>query len=280
MIRRLKQFLNIQNECHSELFDKANKRKIELCEPVPRVAESQKLKGDKMLLKAFTLAEVLVVIGIIGVVSALTIPNLQQGTNSQEVITKVTKARATIGEAYGRAIATYGDPCLWAQGQTTATAQAAVWYSRILENLKLDKDCGLVANTNTTCWYDASNLDGNYYKVKLADGTSMALSANTGSIATGYGCGNTYAFTAYVDIDGPNKGSGNNCDDIYELGFNASDYVYGGSKTGNLSNIAISCAYWILDKGNADFLKANVSSNSFQCKNGKYLDWSNNTTCN
>ena len=64
MIRKLKQIFNIQNECRSELVPETHKR-------------------YSNILKAFTLAEVLVVIGIIGVVSALTIPNLQQGTNSK-----------------------------------------------------------------------------------------------------------------------------------------------------------------------------------------------------
>lgn len=261
MIRKLKQIFNIQNECRSELVAETHKR-------------------YRNILKAFTLAEVLVVIGIIGVVSALTIPNLQQGTNSKEVITKVTKARATIDEAYGRAIATYGDPCLWTKGQTTEAAQAAVWHSRILENLKVDKDCGLVDNTNRTCWDSTSNIGNNYYKVKLADGTSMAMTANTSSITSGYGCGDTFAFQVEIDIDGPNKGSGNDCDDIYDLGFNASSYVYAGSRSGNLLRSSSGCAYWVLDKGNADFLKATYTSNSFKCKNGKYLNWSNNTTCN
>lgn len=263
MIRKLKQIFNIQNECRSELVPETHKR-------------------YRNILEAFTLAEVLVVIGIIGVVSALTIPNLQQGTNSKEVTTKVIKAKATIDEAYGRAIATYGDPCLWTKGQTTAAAQAAVWYNRIFENLKVDKDCGLVDNTNRTCWDSTSNIGNNYYKVKLADGTSMAMIANTASITTGYGCGDTFAFEVNIDIDGPNKGSGNDCDDIYNLGFNASSYVYAGSRSGNLLRSSSGCAYWVLDKGNADFLKATATgaNTSFQCPNGKYLNWSNNTTCN
>ena len=264
MIRKLKQIFNIQNECRSELVAETHKRYRNKC-------------GMK---KAFTLAEVLVVIGIIGVVSALTIPNLQQGTNSKEVITKVTKAKATIDEAYGRAIATYGDPCLWTKGQTTAAAQAAVWYNRIFENLKVDKDCGLVDNTNRTCWDSTSNFGNTYYKVKLADGTSMAMIANTGVIASGYNCGSygtAYSFS--IDIDGPNKGSGNDCDDIYTLSYNVTSFL--GGYSGNLKKNSAECAAWVLDKGNADFLKAVGSVGSFlSCKNGKYLDWSNNTTCN
>lgn len=264
MIRKLKQIFNIQNECHSELVAEMHKRYRNKC-------------GMK---KAFTLAEVLVVIGIIGVVSALTIPNLQQGTNSKEVITKVTKAKATIDEAYGRAIATYGDPCLWTKGQTTAAAQAAVWYNRIFENLKVDKDCGLVDNTNRTCWDSTSNFGNTYYKVKLADGTSMAMSANTGVIALGYNCGSYgVAYSFSIDIDGPNKGSGNDCDDIYTLQYNVTSFL--GDYSGNLKKNSADCAAWVLDKGNADFLKAVGSvGSSLRCKNGKYLDWSNNTTCN
>ena len=264
MIRKLKQIFNIQNECRSELVAETHKRYRNKC-------------GMK---KAFTLAEVLVVIGIIGVVSALTIPNLQQGTNSKEVITKVTKAKATIDEAYGRAIATYGDPCLWTKGQTTAAAQAAVWYNRIFENLKVDKDCGLVDNTNRTCWDSTSNFGNTYYKVKLADGTSMAMIANTGVIASGYNCGSygtAYSFS--IDIDGPNKGSGKDCDDIYTLSYNVTSFL--GGYSGNLKKNSAECAAWVLDKGNADFLKAVGSvGSSLSCKNGKYLDWSNNTTCN
>lgn len=261
MIRRLKQIFNIPNECRSELVAETHKR-------------------YRNILKAFTLAEVLVVIGIIGVVSALTIPNLQQGTNSKEVITKVTKARATIGEAYGRAIATYGDPCLWAQGQTTEAAQAAVWYNRIFENLKVDKDCGLVDNTNRTCWDSASNLGNNYYKVKLADGTSMAMLLYQGVITSGYGCLNNRVLTMILDIDGPNKGRGANCEDIFSMSFYGNGSYFLPSLRENLTRAASGCSYWILDKGNADFLKATYTSNSFKCPNGKYLNWSNNTTCN
>lgn len=230
--------------------------------------------------KAFTLAEVLVVIGIIGVVSALTIPNLQQGTNSQEVITKVTKARATISEAFGRSIATYGDPCTWANGQTTAATQTAIFYNRLFENLKTSKECGLVANTNTTCWSEtAVNLDANYYKAVLADGTSIAMYVSNTTLTSGYGCGKFGLFTTYLDIDGPNKGIGSSCDDIYALSLTSNNQLERGY-SGNLLKNPWQCAEWVLDKQNADFLKATYINNTFKCKNSTVLDWANNTTCN
>ncbi len=230
---------------------------------------------------AFTLAEVLVVIGIIGVVSALTIPNLQEGTNSKEVVTKVTKARATFDEAYGRAIATYGDPCTWALDQTTAAAQEAIWHERILENLKIDKDCGLVDNTNTVCW-DFNNIGKTHHKAKLADGISVAMKVNTSEVTQGYGCRTAEVFAMLFDIDGSQKGRNSVCDDVYAFVYYGNgSYVPASSSTGNLSNRdAGGCAAWILDKGNADFLKASTYSTYWKCPNGKVLDWANNTTCN
>ena len=57
---------------------------------------------------AFTLAEVLVVMGIIGVVAAITIPTLNNTTNEKEIVAKVNKSAAMITDSYGRARAKYG----------------------------------------------------------------------------------------------------------------------------------------------------------------------------
>lgn len=227
---------------------------------------------------AFTMAEMLVVMGIIGVISALTIPNLKQGTNTQEVVTKVTKARAVVDEAYGRAVATYGDPCTWSLGQTTAATQATVWYTRMLENLKVDKDCGLVDNTNVACW-KGLNLNNSYYKVKLTDGTSMAMLASSSNVVRGYGCGSSQLLTVYFDIDGPQKGMASNCKDIYALNYGAG-YIPPARNT-LLSNTPDNCAAWVLEMKNADFLKSNYNvANGWKCPNGKYLNWNSNKTCN
>ena len=227
---------------------------------------------------AFTLAEMLVVMGIIGVISALTIPNLRQGTNSQEVVAKVIKARATIDEAYGRAVATYGDPCTWSIGKTSAADQTAVWYTRITENLKTDKICELVDNTNTTCWNGLA-LNSNYYKVKLSDGTSLAMLASATNIMSGYGCGTSQLLTVFLDIDGPQKGMASNCKDIYAFNYGAGYMPPANNPL--LSNTPDNCAGWVLTMKNADFLKSNYNdANGWKCPNGKYLNWNSNKTCN
>ena len=62
---------------------------------------------------AFTLAETLVVMGIIGVVAALTIPNLNQSTGDREKVTKLKKVYANLTDTFGRATAVYGPIDEW-----------------------------------------------------------------------------------------------------------------------------------------------------------------------
>ena len=61
----------------------------------------------------FTLAEVLIVIGIIGVVAALTLPNLNHATGDKETVTRFMKAYSVLSEANDRAVAIYGPVSTW-----------------------------------------------------------------------------------------------------------------------------------------------------------------------
>ena len=49
---------------------------------------------------AFTLAEVLITLGIIGVVAAMTIPTLMQNINAKDVVAKVKKANNNITKKF------------------------------------------------------------------------------------------------------------------------------------------------------------------------------------
>ena len=63
--------------------------------------------------KAFTLAETLIVMGIIGVVAALTLPNLNSSTGDKEKVAKVKKIYQNLNDAFGRAQAVYGPYNEW-----------------------------------------------------------------------------------------------------------------------------------------------------------------------
>lgn len=59
------------------------------------------------------MAEVLITLGVIGVIAALTIPNLARKWEERAIISKYKKMYATLANAYNRAIFEYGDPANW-----------------------------------------------------------------------------------------------------------------------------------------------------------------------
>ena len=65
------------------------------------------LRSSKMKLSAFTLAEIMIAIGIIGVVAAITIPTLIQNSNSKKFSTQFKKELSTLNQAAISAQAQY-----------------------------------------------------------------------------------------------------------------------------------------------------------------------------
>lgn len=234
--------------------------------------------------KAFTLAETLVVMGIIGVVAALTIPNLSSSTANKENVARVQKAYSTINEAFERVQAEYGNIQRWPLRDFgwNGNNDTDFFANRMSEYLKVSKNCARNANqgcmassvkflngTSTTSGYSAvTDADTSAYKMILADGTGLAIQVVSGSIFMN------------VDIDGPRKGSGTIGKDWFR-------FVYDASSTkkvipANTSNLTSSFATgegltaWVIETGNMDYLKA---VNGTCKKTNKTLSWTN-TTCN
>ena len=65
--------------------------------------------------RGFTLAEVLITLGIIGVVAALTLPALIQKNNNKVVETRLMKFYSAINQAVKMAEVDYGDKKIWYQ---------------------------------------------------------------------------------------------------------------------------------------------------------------------
>lgn len=61
-----------------------------------------------MLKKAFTLAEVLVTLGIIGVVAAMTMPTLINNTGNEKYVAKLKKVQSLLGQATINAVEEHG----------------------------------------------------------------------------------------------------------------------------------------------------------------------------
>ncbi|MDR1326838.1 MAG: type II secretion system GspH family protein [Heliobacteriaceae bacterium] len=107
---------------------------------------------------AFTLAEVLITLGIIGVVAALTMPALIANYKKQEMVTRLKKTYNTLSNAVRRAEADYGDYAEWdVAGDIGERAYFDKYWKPYLVIMK---EC----TTWTQCGYKAdapwSNADG------------------------------------------------------------------------------------------------------------------------
>lgn len=67
----------------------------------------------RQIQKAFTLAEVLITLVIIGIVAALTIPTLISNYQERQTVTKLIKSFSVINNAYALAKIEYGDITSW-----------------------------------------------------------------------------------------------------------------------------------------------------------------------
>ena len=89
----------------------------------------------------FTLAEVLITLGIIGIVAAMTIPNLIQKNYEHQTVTKLKETHSIISQAMRLASEEYGDPSGW---EIFGNTEASV--IKFMDNLKpfikIATDCG------------------------------------------------------------------------------------------------------------------------------------------
>ena len=87
----------------------------------------------------FTLAEVLITLGIIGVVASMIIPTLMQNAQDREIISGLKKTFSVLSSAYTMAVQEEGEPDTW--GITADIAGRVTILNKIKPYLKILKDC-------------------------------------------------------------------------------------------------------------------------------------------
>lgn len=95
--------------------------------------------------KGFTLAEVLITLGIIGVVAALTMPSLIQSYKERETVSRVKKFYSMINQALLLAINENGPVDEWDFAeidQETGINVSNKFFEYLRPHLKITKDCG------------------------------------------------------------------------------------------------------------------------------------------
>lgn len=233
---------------------------------------------------AFSLAEVLVVVGLIGVVASLTLPNLNRSTSDKEMVARYMKLYAELTTAAGSAVAKYGPISSWIVNASTDAEKSTIVATRLLQYMKVSKVCGIdTDNTSGKC--------GNPGAVQRLDGTTsggMYSAFNTNDykiiLANGVNCSiDGYKINIECDIDGKNQNIYVTGKDYFgfDLDPNTGEVKpYGWDKTesemlSDCFQTGFSCGMWITRTGNMDYLKANRSG---KCPNNTQLSWTQ-TTC-
>lgn len=196
--------------------------------------------------QAFTLAEVLMVMGILGVVAALTIPNLQSNIEDQQIVAKVQTMYADIDQAYKVALKKYDDN--W---------ENSSYAPRVLEYMNTKSICD--NNNASSCFADT------IYVYKDNDGFPF----DSKNISAIFNDGSSIYFRtnekdALFDIDGKDKGYNTLGIDIFHISFGENGLeLYTETNFSSVGNYTS----WIIKFNNVDYLHCNT------------LKANGNTTC-
>lgn len=102
--------------------------------------------------KAFTLAEVLITLAIIGVVAALTIPSIVANSQKTQFVSKLKKEYSALSNAYNLLAQEYGGSITDVPGFSSTTddgSEDALAMDSFATKLSMAKNCG----TSAGCWY-------------------------------------------------------------------------------------------------------------------------------
>lgn len=226
---------------------------------------------------AFTLAEVLITLGIIGVVAAMTMPSLIQNYQEKATVTKLKKCYSLVSQAYVSILNDEGG------SDTLQAGDDLEMMEKFGKYLKYQKTCG----RNKGCFPNVTykSVTGNGYskweddttdrsRAILTDGTLIMFNKS----AMREGEGNYLYAQIYVDINGF-KGPNQLGRDFFYFYINPEKIVPGGAKaleeknegqkfTKNcIQQNGYACAAWVIYNENMDYL---------HCKD---LSWDGKHSC-
>ena len=252
---------------------------------------------------AFTLAEVLITLGIIGIVAAMTMPTVINKGREKETVSKLKKMHSVLNQAFMMAVNDKGTPDQWGfvASNSSETDPDKIEADR---NGRDNVIKALVPYLKTTsvCYYSDSkcnnnsiysrtrySLDGTQFgtwgvpRVILADGSSIDLIyMDSSSCSAGSGTSKALKNVCgeiFVDINGikPPNATGK---DIFWFRITKYGIVPGGtendtsrdfenycnkSKPNSLNGYG--CAAWVIYNENMDYLRCND------------LSWTGKTKC-
>lgn len=183
---------------------------------------------NKIKLIAFTLAETLLVMGIIGVVAALVVPLTRDNSSEQVNVAKTKKLYSELQTAYEYAVNKYGHPADWGDS-------ASGFLCKIAEYM----------NTSTSCTTTP---------LTLKDGGTIDVSYST----------NPKYYQITLDVDGAKKGANTLGKDKFYADVDLADLInipsvepylhgHGTVTTSNHPDAANNSLMWVIKYGNQDY---------------------------
>ena len=251
--------------------------------------------SKKQCLKAFTLAEVIFVMGIIGIVGILAVTNARKEVDDAEKIAQLRKTYEILSTAFATAVAENGTTDLWGNDND--------FWSKIKPYMKISQDCGTrgcwrKGNTINLSSTNGVDIQGtNYYKGILNNGVAIAISTCNFTCTdrlknTENDYENFQYAQVYVDVNGAKRGLHKLGDDIFAFRITKNGdvrpYVPTGDnqKNDNVNNTTIAkcrengiyCTAWAIKFGNIDYLNTNASG---VCNNNSSitLNWNGAHSC-
>ena len=232
--------------------------------------------NTKNLKVAFTLAEVLITLGIIGIVAAMSLHVLMGKYVERERITALKKTYSLLQQAFEIAVVKNGTPDSWGLSND---ADGSVRLGEILtKEFKVVNNC----KTGTGCWPDINYkyLNGKdwinvneyqtFYKIVLVDGTLMRFSASSPDCTINNGSSKLLANTCGiigVDINGFKRPNTVGVD-YFNFWFTKYGIVPYGSQDNTTHafqaqcrdksiQTGLACTSWVLTNENMDYLHCN-----------------------
>lgn len=225
--------------------------------------------------KAFTLAEVLITLTILGVVAALVIPNMMQRYQEKVTVAKVKKTYHTLNNAIVQAQLENGPMETWDIDPYDNYEGALKIFNIVSPYLEVAKDCenitGQCFSPNQSKTLNGSNSWlGSMKRCKmflLKDGTAVSLWSNGNNNCRAK---NNFCIGFVFDINGPKSPNKVGIDlfgtaDKHETGFpytlryKSSINLWCQKNDSSNNHNGHDCLYWILHKGNMDYLRRDIT---------------------
>ena len=236
--------------------------------------------SDKSRKFAFTLAEVLITLGIIGVVAAITLPSLIQRNIEKQRVAQLKKAYSELSQAYNLAIAENGAPTEWGMGGMYEEKSHYIMANNMRKFLKLSVDCVdmTAEQTRVNCGHDNLYSDKPSQYIKgtrrlfvLSDGTLVNIRTYTGLCNFQFGAIKNACGVIKVDLNGatpPNR----NGEDIFDIfitrdklvpeGIDGASHAFEIACNKSIKNpypsygggSMFACTAWVLYNENMDYL--------------------------